>query len=215
VRRPEEKQKRSGAKEHVRKQSKLSGQPARFGARAVFLVGFMGAGKTSVGRALAQRLNWPFQDLDDRIVEGESRAIAEIFRDSGEDAFRKAEHAALRQVIDELRNGASRVIALGGGAFAQKRNAGLLRGTRVVFLDAPAEELWSRCCRQAADTGAERPLLQSMNQFRKLYEARRKAYLQAAVTIQTGGREVQAIADEIAGTLGLLATNRRAKGESE
>jgi shikimate kinase len=175
----------------------------------------MGAGKTSVGRALAQRLNWPFQDLDDRIVERESRTLAEIFRDFGEDAFRKAEHAALRQVLDELRNGASRVIALGGGAFAQKRNAGLLRGMPVVFLDAPAEELWARCCRQAAETGAERPLLQSMNQFRKLCAARRKAYLQAAVTIPTAGREVQAIAGEIAETLGLQARNRRAKGESE
>jgi shikimate kinase len=175
----------------------------------------MGAGKTSVGRTLAQRLNWPFQDLDDRIVDQEGRAIAEIFRASGEAAFREAEHLALRRVIDELRNGASRVIALGGGAFAQKRNATLLSGTTVVFLDAPAEELWSRCCRQAAETRAERPLLQSMNQFRKLYEARRKAYLQAALTIQTGGRELQAIAGEIAETLGLKATNRRAKGESE
>jgi shikimate kinase len=175
----------------------------------------MGVGKTSVGRALAQRLDWPFQDLDDAIVEREGRTIAEIFRDSGEDAFRKAEHAALRQVLEELRKGASRVIALGGGAFAQKRNNGLLRGELVIFLDAPAEELWSRCCRQTAETGVERPLLQSMNQFRKLYEARRKAYLQAAVTIQTSGRDVQAIAAEIAETLGLKATSRRAKGESE
>lgn len=173
----------------------------------------MGAGKTSVGRALAQRLNWVFQDLDDRIVEREGRSIAEIFRDSGENTFRKAEHAALRQVLDELRNGASRVVALGGGAFAQKRNVALLEGAAVIFLDAPAEELWSRCCRQAAETGAERPLLQSMNQFRKLYEARRKAYLQAAVTIQTGGRNVHAIAGEIAENLDLKATTRRAKGE--
>lgn len=175
----------------------------------------MGAGKTSIGRALAQRLNWPFQDLDDSIVEREGRSIAEIFRDFGEDAFRKAEHAALRRMLEELRNGAGKIVALGGGAFAQKRNAGLLRGAPVVFLDASAEELWSRCCRQAAETGAERPLLQSMNQFRKLYEVRRKAYLQAAVTIQTGGRDVQAIASEIAETLGLKATSRRPKGEFE
>jgi shikimate kinase len=183
-------------------------------ASAVFLVGFMGAGKTSVGRALAERLNWPFQDLDDSIVEREGRSIAEIFRDSGERAFREAEHAALRQVIEELRTGTGRAVALGGGAFAQKRNVELLRGTHVVFLDAPSEELWSRCFRQAAETGVERPLLESMNQFRKLYESRRKAYLQAAVTIQTSGRGVQAIADEIAETLG-LGTSRRTKGESE
>ena len=175
----------------------------------------MGAGKTSVGRVLAERMHWPFQDLDDRIVEREGRAIAEIFRDAGEAAFRQTEHAALRQVLDEVRDGARQVVALGGGAFAQKRNASLLRPMAVVFLDAPAEELWSRCCRQAAESGAERPLLKSMNQFRKLYESRRRSYLQAAVTIQTGGRVVEAIAEEIAAVLGLGSVNRRARGESE
>jgi len=175
----------------------------------------MGVGKTSVGRALAERLNLPFQDLDDRIVERERRSIAEIFRDSGERAFRSAEHAALRQVIEASRDGTGTVIALGGGAFAQKRNARLLRDAAVVFLDASAEELWSRCVRQAAETGTERPLLQSMNQFRKLYEARRRSYLQAAVTIPTSGRAVEAIAREIAEWLAPHTANRRAKGESE
>lgn len=175
----------------------------------------MGAGKTSVGRSLAQRMNWPFQDLDDYIVKLEGRTVADIFRDAGEDAFRQAEHAALRWVLDDLRDGCGRVVALGGGAFAQKRNARLLRGRAVVFLDASAEELWSRCCRQAAETGSERPLLKSMNQFRKLYEARRRSYLHAAVTIQTSARDVQAIAHEIAEWLRLENLNRHAKGESE
>jgi shikimate kinase len=175
----------------------------------------MGAGKTSVGRALADRLNWPFQDLDDRIVERERRSISDIFRDSGERAFRHAEHAALRQVLEELQTRSGRVIALGGGAFAQKRNAKLLRGAAVVFLDASAEDLWSRCCRQTAETGAERPLLRSMNQFRKLYQARRSSYLQAAVTIPTGGQAVEAIAREIAEWLTSQTANRRQKGESE
>ncbi|HTS09821.1 MAG TPA: shikimate kinase, partial [Candidatus Eisenbacteria bacterium] len=57
----------------------------------------MGAGKTSVGRTLGQRLNWAFEDLDDRIQQREGRTIAEIFRDSGELEFRRAEHNALRQ----------------------------------------------------------------------------------------------------------------------
>ncbi len=175
----------------------------------------MGAGKTSVGRALADRLNWSFLDLDDRIVERERRGISDIFRASGERAFRNAEHAALRRVLEELQTQAGRVIALGGGAFAQKRNARLLHGAAVVFLDAPAEDLWSRCCRQAAETGTERPLLRSMNQFRKLYEARRSSYLQAAVTIPTGGRAVEAIAREIAEWFTPQTANRRQKGESE
>jgi shikimate kinase len=175
----------------------------------------MGAGKTSVGRALSQRLKWQFQDLDDRIVERERRTIAEIFRDSGEAAFRDAEHGALRQLLEELGTGTPGVIALGGGAFAQKRNAKLLQKSAVVFLDARAEELWSRCSRQAVEAGTERPLLRSMNQFRKLYQARRRSYLQAAVAVQTSGRTVEAIAAEIAEWLARKTSNRRAKGESE
>jgi shikimate kinase len=182
---------------------------------AVFLVGFMGAGKTSVGRALATRLNWAFQDLDDQIVARERRSVAEIFRDSGEGAFREAEHGALQQLLEDLRDGTGRVIALGGGAFAQKRNATLLRRRAIAFLDAPVEELWSRCCRQAEEAGMERPLLKSMNQFRKLYESRRRSYLQAAVTIRTSGRGVEAIAEEIAEWLAAGKRNRRRKGESE
>lgn len=199
---------------HVRKQ-KQAGQAPSLGGKAVFLVGFMGAGKTSVGRALAERLKWPFQDLDDHIVARERRSIAEIFRDSGERDFRDAEHGALRHVLGEVREGAGVIIAMGGGAFAQKRNERLLRGAAVVFLDAPVEELWSRCCRQATETGMERPLLQSVNQFRKLYESRRRSYLQAAVTIRTSRREVEAIADEIAEWLGAGKMNCRGKGESK
>ena len=70
--------------------------PPRLPGNSVFLVGFMGAGKSSVGRALGQRLNWIFEDLDDRIQAREGRTVAEIFRDSGESEFRRAEHAALR-----------------------------------------------------------------------------------------------------------------------
>jgi shikimate kinase len=111
----------------------------------------MGAGKTTVGRALGLRLNWLFEDLDERIERRERRTVAEIFRDSGESAFRRAEHEALRELIEELRGGSARIIALGGGAFVQEDNASLLRSSPVtaVFLDAPADELWARCQTQA------------------------------------------------------------------
>jgi shikimate kinase len=172
---------------------------------SVFLVGFMGAGKSSVGRALGQRLNWLFEDLDDRIVAREQRTVAEIFRDSGELEFRRAEHAALQQVLQELAGGGARIVALGGGAFVQEENAALLKasGVPTVFLDAPVEELWERCCSHARETGAERPLLANVEQFRKLYESRRGHYSQASLEIQTGGRTVEIIVDEIAETLGL------------
>lgn len=179
---------------------------------AVFLVGFMGAGKSSVGRALGHRLNWIFEDLDDRIERQQGRRVAEIFRDSGESEFRRAEHEALRQLLEELRLGSAgarrpigRVIALGGGAFVQKDNATLLRrsGMPTVFLDAPTDELWQRCCMQAEQTGAERPLLRSHDQFRELYEARQKGYAKAGITIPTSNLAVDEIAAQIARTLGL------------
>lgn len=161
----------------------------------------MGAGKSSVGRALGQRLNWTFEDLDDRIEQRERRSVAEIFRDSGEEGFRAAEHAALRQVIDDLDGGASmiRVIALGGGAFAQPANAAMLKaaGVPTIFLDAPAGELWERCCTQANEAGTERPLLKSREQFEKLYHARRRHYAKAQFKMNTRGRSVEAIAAEI------------------
>ncbi|HUD66804.1 MAG TPA: shikimate kinase [Candidatus Sulfotelmatobacter sp.] len=185
---------------------------------AVFLVGFMGAGKSTVGRALGQRLNWPFEDLDDRIERREGRRIAEIFRDSGEPAFRRAERLALEQALAKLRGGVRRIIALGGGAYAQREVAMLIEasGVPTVFLDAPVEELWQRCRQQAADTQAERPLLKDIEQFRQLYDSRRQSYRKASLQIQTGSRTVDAIAAEIAEKLGLERMPLRTEsGEAE
>jgi shikimate kinase len=178
----------------------------------------MGAGKSSVGRALGDLLSWVFEDLDDRIERAEGRSVSEIFRDSGEQAFRRAERTALEDVIEELRNGFPRVVALGGGAFVKKENVALLTASSVptIFLDAPVEELWQRCCAQAKETGAQRPLLRSMEQFRKLHEARRKRYAKASLKIQTHGRPVKAIAAEIAEALGLKKIALRTEqGEAE
>ena len=159
----------------------------------------MGAGKSSVGRALGQRLNWVFEDLDDRIERRAGRTIADIFRDSGEDVFRQAEHEALQEVLQELRGGINRVVALGGGAFVQERNARLLstEGATTLFLDAPVEELWERCCRQASELGTERPLLRNKIEFRELHKQRSKKYSAASVRFESGERAVESIADEI------------------
>ncbi len=179
----------------------------------------MGAGKSSVGRALGQRLGWIFEDLDDRIERREGRRVAEIFRDSGESEFRRAEREALQQSLEQLRPATDgslqagsqasrrpgRIIALGGGAFVQKENAALLRksGVPAIFLDAPVAELWQRCCKQAEEVGEERPLLRSPSQFRQLYDGRRKSYTKASITISTSHRAVDEIAAEIARVLGL------------
>jgi shikimate kinase len=195
----------------------------RTAVTAVFLVGFMGAGKTTVGRALGQRLNWIFEDLDNRIEQAEGRAVADIFRDSGEQAFRRIERAALKQVLQELQAGSIRVIALGGGAFAQPANAASLQaaGMPTVFLDAPMEELWQRCREQAMREQtkrgrSERPLLRSIDQFRELHASRREAYLSASLRIETGSRTIEAIADEIAKALNLKKVAiRTEQGEVE
>ena len=166
----------------------------------MFLVGFMGAGKTSVGRALSRRLGLPFEDLDDRIQNREGKTIAEIFRESGEAGFRKAETAALRELLGELRRSA-RVVALGGGAFVQPDHATLIEEAEIhsVFLDAPVEELLRRCEQERK----ERPLRQNSKQFRELYENRRPSYMRAAVHIETSGKDVETVAAEVACSLGL------------
>jgi shikimate kinase len=167
-------------------------------ARTVCLVGFMGAGKSSVGRALAGRFGCGFVDLDDRIEAREERSIAEIFRQSGEAEFRRAEHAALRDLLSELGSSSS-VIALGGGAFVQADNARLLQQACIpsVFLDAPVEELFRRCQEQQLD----RPLRRDPEQFRKLHEARRAGYMAAALRVETSGKDVETVAAEVANSL--------------
>jgi shikimate kinase len=168
--------------------------------RVIVLVGFMGAGKTSVGRELGRRLGWPFVDLDDRVQLREKRTIAEIFRISGEAAFRRAEHAALEELLKKIENEPI-VVAVGGGAFAQPENTSLLQAclATTVFLDASADELWRRC----GDDPTERPLRRDEQVFRQLYETRRPRYLLAQFHVNTVGKAVDDIAHEIASSLGL------------
>ncbi len=166
--------------------------------RAVCLVGFMGAGKTSVGRVLSEQLGWLFVDLDERIEARERQTVEQIFRQSGEAEFRRAEHAALRTLLSE---GSSlpMVIAVGGGAFVQAENSALLENAGIpsVFLDAPVDELFRRCQEQSH----HRPLRRDREQFRQLHEARRPGYMAAALRIETGGKDVGTVAAEVASGL--------------
>jgi shikimate kinase len=165
----------------------------------------MGAGKSSVGRALGKRLGWAFEDLDERIELREQRKVPDIFRDSGEAGFRRAEHAALKELLRELRPGGGRIVALGGGAFVQKQNVRLIEASRVpaVFLDGDAADLWQRCRQQARRQGIERPLLSSLESFRALYEARRPHYLKASFRQETVGKTVEEVAAALVRGLGL------------
>lgn len=169
--------------------------PARSSPRAVVLIGFMASGKTSVGRALSRILGWNFHDLDAVIEATEGRTVSVIFRDSGESAFRRAEHNALSTLLKELSFSSPGVIAVGGGAFVQPVIRELLSQAEVevVWLDAPVEELWQRCSQDRT----VRPLARDLNQFRQLYEQRRKHYTEAGLHLDTSGKEVQRIAKEL------------------
>ncbi len=167
---------------------------------AIILVGFMGAGKTSVGRILASRLGWRFVDLDDRICEREKRSVPEIFRESGEEYFRRVESECLRELLEGAgREKQNLVIALGGGAYVQTRNQEMIAaaGVPVIFLDAEPEELYRRC----APHKGTRPLLGDENQFRQLYEARREGYRRAGVRIDTTALAPEQVAEEVAKNL--------------
>lgn len=167
-------------------------------SQLIFLVGFMGAGKTSVGQALSRSLGWDFEDLDDKVVAREHRSIEEIFRDFGEAAFRRAELEVLREILDRTRYRIG-VIALGGGAFASPEVVGLIEqsGSIVIFLDAPVDDLLRRCETHAV----VRPLRGDAEQFRNLYLTRRPHYLRASFRIETGGKDIETVSREIASKL--------------
>ncbi len=155
----------------------------------------MGAGKTTVGRALANSLHWKFLDLDDVIEQRERKSVAEIFASSGEPAFRRMESAALAALLQDRQAGSDLILALGGGAFVQKQNrdALLSAGAITVLLEAPVEELRRRC--QAEHK--VRPLAQQDARFNELFAARRADYALAQFTVQTLDKSVQQVTSEI------------------
>jgi shikimate kinase len=169
----------------------------------VLLVGFMGAGKTSIGQALAQRLGWQFLDLDRQIEAAAGYTIAELFARDGEREFRRLERATLVRALQDLPVSAHAVIALGGGAFVQRGAPGLTRasGAVSVFLDAPPDELWARC----SGHGSARPLALQKNQFRQLYAARRRRYMEADMCVSTSRKTVDQVVDELCVRLGHTA----------
>lgn len=181
--------------------------------QAIILIGFMGAGKTSVGRALGEHLGWKFEDLDDRIEQREQRKIADIFSKDGEAVFRRLEHEALNELLGELSAHEKRIIALGGGAFAQNRNVGLIKSMEIptVFLEADPRELFQRCKKQVAQRKAERPLLRDLESFSELYHVREVHYRKASFRQQTSGKTVPQIVAELIQALLLDRDGRRGK----
>ena len=170
----------------------------------VVLTGFMGSGKTTVGRALAELLGWEFIDLDEVMERREGLAIREIFAQRGESEFRQIEHMALRLLVDGCSG--PTVIALGGGTFVQPQNERVLNNARVrsVYLEVPLEELLRRCGTGVEDEpGNPRPLAQDAARFRQLHDERIPFYRRAMVTIDAHRKTVEEIAREVAESLQL------------
>lgn len=175
----------------------------------VALTGFMGAGKTSVGRALAARLGWAFFDLDHEIELHQQAPIRELFRRHGEPQFRKIETEALRQMLHQV--SAPTVVALGGGTFIQMSNVDLLRnsGARVAFLETPVEQMFERCRPENPHSTEDlRPLAADPDAFRALYAERLPQYRTAELTVSTVGKTAEESAREIAEGLQLTTSGR-------
>jgi len=158
-------------------------------ADKVYLVGFMAAGKTSVGRALAKRLDWPFVDIDELIERQEHMTVAEIFARHGESYFRAAERAAVAGQLHARHV----VVATGGGTFVDPQNRAAIRGDGVsIWLDAPLERLITRL---PAD--GRRPLAAGRADLERLYEGRRAAYGQAHMRLDAGRAGVDALVEQL------------------
>ena len=170
----------------------------------VALTGFMGSGKTSTGRALAELLGWEFIDLDEEIERRHQVSIRELFREHGEAGFRKIEHEVLLLCL--TRCSGPIILALGGGAFVQPDNVKFLNASevRTVFLETPVDDMLARC---GVDDGPDlenaRPLAADSRAFRKLYEQRLPFYRAAQLTIATSGKTFAEVASEIAKALQL------------
>ena len=163
-------------------------------ADKIYLVGFMAAGKTTVARALAERLGWRAEDIDELIEARERRTVADIFARSGEPYFRTLERDILRLLLP-LRHV---VVATGGGTFMDPDNRVAINMDGVsVWLDVPLDELVARL---PAD--GRRPLAADRAQMERLYAIRQAAYANAQIRIDARGAHPEAVAERILEAVG-------------
>jgi shikimate kinase len=159
----------------------------------IYLVGFMGSGKSTIGRVLAHRLGWSFFDMDHEIEAAEGTTIREIFEARGEQEFRRIETAIIARNVAWIEQGRPSVLALGGGAFAREGNRALVGDRGVsVWLDCPFEIVE----RRASET-AHRPLSLNPEQFAALYEERVEAYRLADIHIPITGDDPDPVVESI------------------
>jgi shikimate kinase len=158
-------------------------------ADKIYLVGFMAAGKTTLARALARRLDWQPVDIDEVIEQRERLTVTEIFATRGEAYFRTVE----REVLSEQTGPRHLVVATGGGTFADPQNRATINQDGVsVWLDVPLDRLIGRI---PAD--GRRPLAADRAGFERLYHQRRAAYEQAHVRLDAGRASVDALVEQL------------------
>ena len=177
----------------------------------VCLTGFMGSGKSTVGRLLASQLAWHFVDLDAEIEQHTGLPIPQIFEQKGEPVFRDIEHKCLARALGWASEQNLRVVlALGGGTFSQPRNAALIHnfgapprsGVVMIWLDCPIESLLQRCVLMGG-----RPLFRDEASFRKLYQQRLPDYQQADYRIESSGEPIRVVEQILA--LGIFDRSAR------
>ena len=155
----------------------------------IYLVGFMCAGKSTVAKALAQRLGWAFEDLDSLIETQEQRAIAEIFATDGEAEFRKME----RRLLEQLARRRQVVIATGGGTFSDSASRALIAGDGAsVWLDVSFETVLERL-----PSDGKRPLASDRTTMQALWNARRPAYSLAQLQLRADRSPVDDLVSQI------------------
>jgi shikimate kinase len=159
----------------------------------VYLIGFMGAGKTTIGQVLARKMGWKFIDLDQEIEEGEHRQVADIFREKGEPHFRTLE----RQYLKQVSYSAQAVIALGGGTYIDPQNQVLADATGLtVWLKVSFARIGDR-----VKMDGTRPKFDNPEEAERLYQSREPHYAVARMHVSTEDRSPELIADEIVGVL--------------
>jgi shikimate kinase len=141
----------------------------------IYLAGFMGSGKSTIGRLLADRLGWHFVDLDTEIEARVRMNIFEIFEAQGEAEFRRLERETMREKVRAIECGRPTVVALGGGAIVKPENFALLENNGItIWLDCPLDIV-----RRRVEPASHRPLARDPEAFARLYEARRESYSRA------------------------------------
>ena len=158
-------------------------------AEKVYLVGFMAAGKTTVARALARRLDWRAIDIDEMVEQRERMPVADIFAKQGEPYFRIAE----RDVLADQLGVRHVVVATGGGTFVDPQNSNMINADGLsIWLDIPLERALAR-----VPVDGRRPLAADREAFERLYHLRRAAYQQAHIRIDAGRQGVDALVEQL------------------